>query len=71
MTIPTQAVILLLLGNGGEGAKVKAGKHSVLAIQFWKHDEFVKIVFAEVDGEKIKEDTWYKLDENGEFVEVE
>ena len=56
---------------GGEGAKVKAGKHSVLAIQFWKHDEFVKIVFAEVDGEKIKEDTWYKLDENGEFMEVE
>jgi hypothetical protein len=56
---------------GGEGAKVKAGKHSVLAIQFWKHDEFVKIVFAEVDGEKIKEDTWYKLDDNGEFMEVE
>ena len=56
---------------GGEGAKVKAGKHSVLAIQFWKHDEFVKIAFAEVDGEKIKEDTWYKLDENGEFMEVE
>ena len=54
---------------GGEGAKVKAGKHSVLAIQFWKHDEFVKIAFAEVDGEKIKEDTWYKLDENGEFTE--
>ena len=56
---------------GGEGAKVKAGKHSVLAIQFWKHDEFVKIAFAEVDGEKIKEDTWYKLDENGEFTEAE
>ena len=55
---------------GGEGAKVKAGKYSVLAIQFWKHDEFVKIAFAEVDGEKIKEDTWYKLDEKGEFVEV-
>jgi hypothetical protein len=54
---------------GGEGAKVKAGKHSVLAIQFWKHDEFVKIAFAEVDGKKIKPDTWYKLDENGEFTE--
>ena len=56
---------------GGEGAKVKAGKHSVLAIQFWKYGNFVKIAFAEVDGEKIKEDTWYKLDENGEFTEVE
>ena len=35
------------------------------------NDEFVKIAFAEVDGEKIKEDTWYKLDDNGEFMEVE
>jgi hypothetical protein len=55
---------------GGEGARVKAGKHSVLAIQFWKNHKFIRIAFAEVDGEKIKEDTWYKLDENGEFTEV-
>ena len=56
---------------GGEGAKVKGGKKSVLALQYWRNDEFVKIAFTEVDGEKIKEDTWYKLDENGEFTEVE
>jgi hypothetical protein len=56
---------------GGEGAKVKGGKKSVLAIQYWCNGEFVRIAFAEVDGEKIKEDTWYKLNENGEFTEVE
>ena len=54
---------------GGENSKVKGGLHSVLAVQLWKNNNFIKIVFAEVDGEKIKADTWYKL-ENGEFVEV-
>ena len=56
---------------GGEGAKVKGGMRSVLAIQHWRDCKFIRIAFAEVDGEKIKADTWYKLDENGEFVEVE
>lgn len=56
---------------GGEGSKVKGGLDSVLAIQYYKNHEFVKIAFAEVDGKKIKSDIWYKLDDNGEFVEVE
>ena len=56
---------------GGEGSKVKGGLDSVLAIQYYKNHEFVKIAFAEVDGKKIKSDIWYKLDDNGGFVEVE
>ena len=55
---------------GGENSKVKGGLHSVLAIQLWDNYKIKKIVFAEVDGKKIKSDTWYKL-EKGEFVEVE
>ena len=55
---------------GGEGSKVSGGLHSVLAIQFWKDDEFECIKFKEVDGEKIKPNTFYKLDEAGRFVEV-
>ena len=31
-------------------------------IRFWKAEL--------VDGERIKEDTWYRLDESGEFAEV-
>ena len=55
---------------GGEGAKVKGGLHSVLALQLWENYELKEIKAAIVDGEIIKADTWYKL-ENGEFVEVE
>ena len=56
---------------GGKDSKVEGGLHSILAIQFWKNYKFIKIVFAEVDGEKIKSNTWYSLDENGEFQEVQ
>ena len=55
---------------GGEGAKVRAGKGSVLALQYWKDCEFIGIKFKEVDGEKIKADTWYKLDAIGRFIEA-
>ncbi len=55
---------------GGEGAKVRGGLHSVLAIQYWKDFEFQCIKFKEVDGKKIKPDTWYKLDKAGRFIEV-
>lgn len=55
---------------GGEDAKVRAGKGSVLALQYWKDDEFISIKFKEVDGVKIKADTFYKLDNAGCFVEV-
>ena len=43
----------------------------MLAIQYWKDNKFIRIAFAEVDGEKIKAYTWYQLDKNGEFVESE
>ena len=56
---------------GGSYSKVNGGLHSVLAIQYWKGCEFIRIAFAEVDGEKIKADTWYRLDDNGEFMECE
>ena len=55
---------------GGEGAKVRAGKGSVLALQFWKDGEFIGIKFKEVDGVKIKADTYYRLDNAGNFIEV-
>ena len=55
---------------GGEGAKVRAGKGSVLALQYWENDKFKGIKFKEVDGVKIKENTWYMLDKKGRFVEV-
>ena len=55
---------------GGECAKVRGGKGSVLALQFWKDGEFVGIKFKEVDGVKIKADTYYRLDKAGRFIEV-
>ena len=55
---------------GGEDAQVRAGKGSVLALQYWKNGEFKCIKFKEVDGVKIKENTYYKLDARGRFVEV-
>ena len=54
---------------GGEDAKVRAKKGSVLALQYWVDDEFKGIKFKEVDGVKIKEDTYYTL-VNGRFKEV-
>ena len=55
---------------GGEDAKVRAGKGSVLVLQYWKNYKFKGIKFEEVDGVKIKENTYYKLDKMGRFVEV-
>ena len=55
----------------GNNVKAKGGIGSVLVIAEECNDSYnVKEWKAEiVDGEKIKPDTWYKL-ENGEFVEV-
>ena len=54
---------------GGEEAKVRAKKGSVLALQYWKDGELKGIKFKEVDGVKIKENTYYTL-VNGRFKEV-
>ena len=56
---------------GGEGAKVRAGKGSILVLQYWVDYEFKCIKFKEVDGVEIKENTYYCIDKNGEFKEVE
>ena len=54
---------------GGEDAKVRAKKGSVLALQYWVDGEFKGVKFKEVDGVKIKEDTYYTL-VNGRFKKV-
>ena len=54
-------------------SKAKGGMNTLIALanRKWIDDEYRITDFkaAIVDGEKIKVDTWYKL-ENGEFVEV-
>lgn len=55
---------------GGEGAKVRAGKGSVLALQYWKDAEFIGVKCKKVDGVKIKENTYYRLNAAGRFVKA-
>ena len=56
----------------GNGNRVKGGIGSVLVlVEENKSDCEIRHWKAEVvDGERIKADTWYQLDENGEFQEV-
>ena len=55
----------------GEGSVFKAGLYSVI-LRYWYGDNgnIAGFKAVQVDGEQIKADTWYKL-ENGEFVEVQ
>ena len=59
----------------GFNSCVKAKAGSWITLSEWKYDESkqrkvpVCVKTEYVDGEKIKEDTWYKL-ENGRFIEV-
>ena len=56
--------------RGGEGSRFCGGLWSVFACEIIdKLDNIVGMAVAVVDGETIKPDTWYKV-ENGEFVEV-
>ena len=60
---------------GRNGCKARGGKNSVIVLTEWEwidDENYVPVaVKAEiVDGERIKENTFYKL-ENGEFVEAE
>ena len=59
---------------GRNGCKAKAGKNSVIVLTEWGYvnDEYipVNVKAAIVDGETLKEDTWYML-KDGEFVEVD
>lgn len=60
----------------GHGSVVKAKIGSWITLSEWKYDDEkrcavpVCVKTVQVDGETIKEDTFYKL-ENGEFVEAE
>ena len=55
----------------GRNSKFKAGLNSVI-LHYWYdgNGNIAGYKVAQVDGEKIKADTWYML-KNGEFVEVE
>ena len=59
----------------GHGSIVKAKRGSWITLSEWKYDEKIRknipicVKTMQVDGEIIKEDTFYKL-ENGEFKEV-
>ena len=59
---------------GGNKSKAKAGIGSVIVLvnREWSGDRYKIIDWKAglVDGETLKPDTWYKL-ENGEFVEAE
>ena len=61
----------ILVGDDGSKAKGKIGTLLVLVEREWKNDEYIikNYGVALVDGERIREDTFYKL-KNGEFVEV-
>lgn len=56
----------------GANSMVKAKKGSWVTLAEWQtivgHRKLICVKTEYVDGERIKEDTWYKL-ENGEFVE--
>ena len=56
----------------GNGVKVKGGMGSVLVICEENSDDcnIKNYKVAIVDGKKIKENTYYQLDSNGEFIEV-
>ena len=59
----------------GVNSTARAKKGSWITLSEWKYDNTkeryvpVCVKTEQVDGERIKADTWYKL-ENGEFVEV-
>jgi hypothetical protein len=61
----------VMIGDSGSIAKGKKGSLIVIVEREWEDSEYVIKDYAAkiVDGETIKEDTFYKL-ENGEFVEV-
>ncbi len=57
--------------RGGMGSKFKGGKWAVFACEIRDPDyNLTGMVTAVVDGETIKADTWYTV-ENGKFVEVD
>ena len=58
----------IIVGDNGSVAKGKKGA-VILLVERNAKNEIINFNAVQVDGKKIKEDTFYKL-ENGEFVEV-
>ena len=58
----------MIVGRTGSRAKGKEGTVIVL-VERNEHGEIVDFKVGKIDGESLKEDVFYKL-ENGEFVEV-
>ena len=59
----------IIVGDNGSVAKGKKGA-VILLVERNAKNEIINFNAVQVDGKKIKEDTFYKL-ENGEFVEVD
>ncbi|MBW7838423.1 MAG: hypothetical protein H3C36_02035, partial [Chitinophagaceae bacterium] len=57
-------------GIAGENSKIKAKKGcAICLVEFDYNNNIIGVKSAIIDGEKLKEDTFYSL-QNGEFVEV-
>ena len=57
--------------SAGISGKVKGGKNCALALTRWVESEKrYRITIAYVGENGIKEDTWYSLDKDGKFIEV-
>ena len=60
--------VAVVAGTSGE---VKGGANCAMALTMWVESEKrYRITVAYVGENGIKPDTWYRLDENGEFTEV-
>ena len=55
----------------GEGSKAKAGKNGAVALTRWVESEGRYRISVGYIGEDLKENTWYALDDQGNFIEVE
>ena len=54
----------------GAESQAKTGKHGCIVLSRWDNKEKRYRVSVGYEGENIKKDTWYKLDDNGNFIEV-
>lgn len=53
-----------------QGAKVRGGMCSVLALEFWENNDLIDVKAKVVDGKKILPNIWYRLDSSGRFVKA-
>ena len=61
-----------IIACSGINSKVKGGKNCALSLSRWvEHEKRYRITVAYVGENGIKQDTWYTLDDDGNFVECE